>query len=498
MPANEQIQQAQGQSERFKEAGSLADLLEKAVKPRTEGARTAVYQGVQTLAEQALASVDLVSDDILKTINSMISELDRRMSEQLNLILHNENFQKLESAWRGLEHLVKNSETDEHLKIRVMPVGKTELAKTLKRYKGAQFDQSPVFKKLYEAEYGQFGGEPYGCIVGDYHFDHSAPDVELLGEMAKIAAATHAPFISGVDPAVLQMESWQDLQNPADLTKIIGTPEHAAWRSLRESEDAKYVGLAMPRFLSRLPYGEKTNPVESIAFEEETGGGDHSKYCWSNAAYAMAANINAAFKDYGWCTQIRGPESGGAVEELPCHTFPTIEGGTDMKCPTEIAITHRRSAELEKNGFMPLVHEKNTDRAVFFGAQSLQKPAKYDDKDAQANAELSARLPYLFASCRFSHYLQKMVYQMVGKQTSRGEIERFLNEWILNYVCENLETANDRQRAERPLAAANVTVEDMEGNPGYYQAKFHIKPHYQLEGMTVSMSLVSKVPAGQS
>src|SRR5690606_26639435 len=316
-------------------------------------------------------------------------------------ILHHPEFQQLESAWRGLSYLVNNTETDEMLKIRVFNISKAEVGKTLKKFKGTAWDQSPLFKKVYEEEYGQFGGEPFGCLVGDYYFDHTPPDVELLGEMAKVCAAAHTPFISASSPALMQMESWQELANPRDLTKIFTTPEYAAWRSLRESDDARYIGLAMPRFLARQPYGARTNPVEAFNFEEDTAGADHTKYAWANSAYAMAANINRSFKLYGWCSRIRGIESGGAVEGLPTHTFPTDDGGVNMNYPTEIAISDSREAELAKNGFMPLVHKKNSDFAAFIGAQSLQKPAEYDDPDATANANLAARLPYLFATCRF-------------------------------------------------------------------------------------------------
>ena len=304
----------------------------------------------------------------------------------------------------------------------------------MKRFKGTAWDQSPLFKKIYEEEYGSLGGEPYGCLVGDYYFDHTPPDVEMLGSMAQICAASHTPFIAAAAPTLMQMDTWQELMNPRDLTKIFQTPEYAAWRSLRESEDSRYIGLAMPRTLARLPYGAKTNPVEEFDFEEDTDGADHSKYIWANAAYAMAVNINRSFKLYGWCSRIRGVESGGMVERLPVHTFPTDDGGVDMKCPTEIAISDRREAELAKNGFMPLFHRKNSDFAAFIGAQSLQKPQEYDDPDATANANLAARLPYLFASCRFAHYLKCIVRDKIGSFKEREDMERWLNKWIMNYV----------------------------------------------------------------
>ena len=370
-------------------------LLQKEFRPQTDAAKSAIQQSVQTLAEQALVNTALVSTEVVKSVEAMIAEIDRRLTEQLNNVLHHPDFQQLEGAWRGLQYLVNNTETDEFLKIKVFNITKKDLHKTLRRFKGTAWDQSPIFKKVYEQEYGTFGGEPFGCIVGDYYFDQSPPDVELLSEMAKVSAAAHTPFIAGGSPSVMQMQSWQELANPRDLTKIFQTPEYAGWRSLREADDSRYVGLAMPRFLARLPYGAKTDPVEEFDFEEETEGADHTKYCWANSAYAMATNITRSFKLYGWCSRIRGIESGGAVEGLPVHTFPTDDGGIDMKCPTEIAITDRREAELAKNGFMPLVHRKNSDFAAFIGAQSLQKPIEYDDPDATANANLSnsASLP---------------------------------------------------------------------------------------------------------
>jgi len=477
------------------EGSDFASLLKKEFKPKTDEAKSAVEQAVQTLAQQALANTALRSTDAVRTIEAMIAALDKRLTEQVNKIIHHEDFQKLESAWRGLHYLVNNTETDEQLKIRVMNVSKQELGKTLKRYKGTAWDQSPLFKKLYEEEYGQFGGEPYGALVGDYHFDHTPPDVELLGELSKLAASAHAPFITGASPSVMQMESWQELANPRDLTKIFTTPEYAAWRSLRESDDARYLALCMPRFLARLPYGAKTSPVDEFDFEEDTAGATHANYSWANAAYAMAVNVNRSFKTYGWCSRIRGIESGGAVENLPTHSFPSDDGGVDMKCPTEIAISDRREAELSKNGFLSMIHRKNSDFAAFISGQSLQKPQEYDDPDATANAALAARLPYLFACNRFAHYLKCIVRDKVGSFRSRESMQNWLNEWILNYVDGDPANSSEDTKAKRPLAAAQVEVEEVEGAPGYYQSKFYLKPHYQLEGLTVSLRLVSKLPS---
>jgi type VI secretion system protein ImpC len=479
------------------EVNEFASLLNKEFKPQTDGAKSEIENAVKTLAQQALASSRLISTDVVQTINAMVAEIDKKLSEQINQIMHTAEFQQLESAWRGLHYLVSNSETDDQLKIRVMNVSKKDLHKTLKRYKGAAWDQSPVFKKLYEEEYGTLGGEPFGCLVGDYYFDHSPMDVELLGEMAKVAASAHAPFLAASSPTVFQMESWQELANPRDLTKIFSVPEYAGWRSLRETDDARYLGLCMPRFLARRPYGAKTNPVEEFNFEEDAASPDAKKYTWANAAYAMAVNINRSFKLYGWCSRIRGIESGGAVEGLPTHTFPTDDGGVDLKCPTEIAISDRREAELARNGFMPLIYKKNSDFAAFIGAQSLQKPATYDDPDATSNAALAARLPYLFATCRFAHYLKCIVRDKIGSFREAEDMQRWLQNWIIGYVDGDPSHSTEETKSRKPLSGAEVIVEPIEGNPGYYQSKFFLRPHYQLEGLTVSLRLVSKLPSAK-
>lgn len=472
-------------------------LLKKTFKPSTDARAEAINNAVQTLAAQALSNTALVSDDAVRSIEAIIAAIDKKLSEQVNLIMHHDDFRQLEGTWRGLHYMINNTETDETLKIRVLNISKKDLGKTLKKFKGTAWDQSPLFKKLYTEEYSQLGGSPYGCLMGDYQFDHSAPDVEVLSGMAQIAAAAHAPFIANGAPSVLGMDSWQQLADPRDLTKIFGTPDYAPWRSLRESEDSRYIGLCMPRTLARLPYGAKNNPVEDFDFEEDTAGADHNKFCWSSASYAMATNINRSFKMYGWCSTIRGVEGGGLVEGLPVHTFPTDDGGVDMKCPTEIAIDDRREAELAKSGFMPLLHRKNTDVAAFIGAQSLQKPQEYQDPDATANANLSARLPYLFATCRFAHYLKCIVRDKIGTFKDRAAMENYLKKWIFQYVDGDPANSSDAQKARKPLADAEVVVADVEGNPGYYSAKFFLRPHYQLEGLTVSLRLVSKLPSAK-
>jgi type VI secretion system protein ImpC len=476
------------------ETGSeFSQLLAREFKPKSDRAREAVESAVQTLAQQALAHTALISDDSLRSIDAMITAIDRKLTEQVNVIIHEEQFQQLEGAWRGLHHLINNTETDEMLKIKFFNISKKELGRTLKKFRGTAWDQSPIFKRIYEDEYGQLGGEPYGLLVGDYHFDHGPQDTQLLGDIAQTAAAAHAPFLAGAAPTVMQMESWSELSNPRDLTKIFQTPEYAAWRSLRESEDSRYIGLCMPRFLSRLPYGSKTEPVEEFSFEEDTEGADSCNYTWCNSAYAMATNITRAFKIYGWCSHIRGIESGGAVEGLPAHTFPGDDGGIVMKCPTEIAISDRREAELSKNGFLPLIFKKNSDFAAFIGGQSLQKPQEYDDPGATANANLSARLPYLFATCRFAHYLKCMIRDKIGGTKTKGQLQEWLQNWLNLYVDGSPNSSSEEYKASHPLAGAMVEIEDDEENPGYYRSKFFLMPHFQLEGLTVSLRLVARM-----
>ncbi len=473
----------------------LGELILREFHPRGPAQQLAVEQAVCALAEQALAHRVALPDDAYACIDAVIAAIDARLSEQIDLILHHPSFQQLESAWRGLHHLVSHSETDDTLRIRAIDLGKDELRRSLRRYKGVAWDQSPLFKRLYEDEYGQLGGQPYGCIVADYYFDHGAADVELLAAMARVAAAAHAPLLAGAAPSLLQMRSWQELANPRDLARITGNLDHAAWNSLRDTEDARYVGLVMPRFLARLPYGARSHPVDEFHFEESADGADHSHYVWANAVYALAVNINRSFRDYGWCSMIRGVESGGTVEGLACHAFPTDDGGFDIRCPTEIAISDRREAELARAGLIPLVHRKGTDHATFLGAQSLQRPQVYPDADATANAQLSARLPYLFASTRFAHYLKAIVRDKIGSFKEREDMQRWLNEWIMGYVDADPANSSQAAKARRPLAAAQVVVEPADGQPGYYSARFYLRPHYQLEGLTVSLRLVARLPA---
>ncbi|WNJ88323.1 type VI secretion system contractile sheath large subunit [Bosea sp. 685] len=485
----------QAEQTETRDVDEFASLLKQSFKPRSERAASEVENAVSTLVQQALADQSLVKDDVLDTIEEMIAQLDKKLSQQVNAIIHAPEFQQIESAWRGLNYLVMNSETDVTLKIRVMNVSKNELSRTLKLYPGAKWDQSPLFKKVYEQEFGQLGGEPYGCLVGDYYFSHLPQDVQLMRDLSKVAASAHAPFFAAAGPTLMGMDSWNELANPRDLGKIFDTPDYAAWRSLRDSDDSCYMGLCMPRVLSRLPYGAKSDPVEEFGFEEETDGHTGSNYAWMNASYAMAVNINRAFKEWGWCTRIRGVQSGGEVVNLPTHTFPSDDGGVDLKCPTEIAISDRREAELAKAGLIPLIHRKNSDKAAFIGAQSLYKPKKYDNNvDATASSNLRSRLPYMFAVSRFAHYLKCMVRDKVGATMEEDQLTTWLQEWINQYVDGAPKTSSEQTKARKPLAAASVQIRPDEENPGYYSARFLLRPHYQLEGMDVSLSLVSRLP----
>jgi type VI secretion system protein ImpC len=475
----------------------FAALLQREFKPNTDSKKSRIEQAVQTLAQQALSDSGVVGEDVFSTVDAMRAAIDRKLTEQVNAIIHHPDFQALESAWRGLNYLVMNTPTGKDLKIRVLNVSKDELRKMFRQYRDAAWDQSPLFKKIYEQEFGQLGGQPYGCFVCDFYFDHTPPDIELMKGLTKIGAAAHAPFIAASSPAILGMESWQELANPRDIAKQFDATDYMAWRSFRDMNDSRYMALTMPRFLGRQTYGAKSEPVEEFAFEEDTGGGAHDKHLWVNSAYALGVRITEAFKTFGWCTRIRGVESGGTVEGLPTAMFPTDDGEMDAKCPTEIAISDRREAELSKAGFMSLIHRKNTDQATFIGAQTVHAPKAYEDPAATANANLSARLPYLFASCRFAHYLKCIVRDWVGSTREAPQLERDLRSWVMQYVDGQPESSTEETKARKPLKDAGIEIIPDEENPGYYRGVFRFVPHYQFEGMDVSMSMVSRLPGGK-
>lgn len=492
MADESQVESAGGEA--VDELDDFSSLLKQNFKPRSDVAANEIENAVNTLVKEALSDQSVIKDDVIDTIDDIIAKLDQKLTEQVNEIIHNEEFQKLESAWRGLDYLVRNSETDTSLKINVYNASKNEVFRMMRSYRDAKWDQSPFFKQVYESEFGQLGGQPFGCLIGDYYFDHSPTDVNFLRDISKVAAAAHCPFLSAADSSLLNMDSFNELTNPRDIGKIFDTPDYAAWNSLRDGENARYLGLCMPRVLAREPYGSKSIPVEAFDFEEETDGHKGENYSWMNAAYAMAVNINRAHKEYGWTVRIRGVQSGGEVMNLPTHTFPTDDGSVDLKCPTEIAISDRREAELSKAGLLPLIHRKNTDKAAFIGGQSLYRPKKFDDAEATAADNLSSRLPYMFAVSRFGHYLKCMVRDKVGETMEQEQLQRWLQEWISNYVDPNPALSSPKEKARKPLADAKVDVFPDEENPGYYGARFFLRPHFQLEGMDVGMSLVSRLP----
>jgi type VI secretion system protein ImpC len=447
------------------------------------------------LAAQILARPGHAKLGVRALIETVNSEIDVALGEQLNHVLHHPDFQALESTWRGLHFLVRNVEADPQLKIRLFDISLRELSRTLRKFRGTAWDHSPIFQKIYEEEYGVLGGEPFGVLIGDYYFDHQPQSVQTLADISAVAAAAHVPFIAGASPSLMQMESWAELANPRDLTRIFQTPEYAAWRSLRLMEDARYLGLCMPRMLTRLPYGIAFDPVDDFAFEEEVEGPDTTGYAWTNSAFALGANLARSFTQYGWCTRIHGIETGGIVEDLPVLRFATADGETDTRCCTEIALNERRESELARVGLIPLMHRKNSDFAVFISAHSLQQPVEYEDPAATANAVMSARLPYLFASCRFAHYLKCLVRDKVGGTRSRGQLQNWLSDWLRDYIDYSPGTSSEEWKASHPLADAGVTLEEMPDRPGQYEAKFFLRPHYQLEGLTVALRLVSRMPA---
>jgi type VI secretion system protein ImpC len=446
---------------------------------------------LEQFVKQALSPEAVVSKDVVANIKYWIAEIDKKLSGQLNEIMHAEAFQKLEGTWRGLHYLVHQSETGTSLKIRVLNATKTDLKKDLE--KAVEFDQSTLFKKLYEEEYGQLGGEPYGLLIGDYEISRHPEDITLIKQLSNVAAAAHAPLISAASPALFNLESFTDLPNPRDLAKIFQGVEYAGWRSFRESEDSRYVALTLPHVLGRLPYGKDFKSVEEFDFEENVDGKENNQYLWMNAAWAYAARVTDSFAKYGWFAKTRGVEGGGVVEGLPVHTFKTDDGDVAMKCPTEIAISDRREFELSNLGFLPLLHAKNRDFAVFMGSQSAQKSKTYFDPAANSNAELSAKLNFLLCVSRFAHYLKVMARDKVGSNMEAKDCERWLNDWISNYVCDPT-VAGDETKAKRPLSDARVEVREVEGKPGWYEAVAYLRPHFQLEAIEASMRLVAEVP----
>jgi type VI secretion system protein ImpC len=490
--ASQKEKEAVVQTAEAPQEGSLLDkILTDGRMDRDDFQKERAKDMIGEFVGQVMAGTMTMSKNMDVTINSRIAEIDRLISAQLNEIMHHEDFQKLEGSWRGLHQMVMNSETSSQLKIRVMSVNKKDLLKDFER--ALEFDQSALFKKIYEDEYGTFGGAPYGALIGDYEFGNHPQDMALLEKLSQVAAASHAPFLSAASPDLFGWETFSEMTEVRDVSKIFDRTEYAKWRSFRESEDSRYVGLTLPHTLGRVPYGAATKPTETFRFEEDVDGTDHKKYLWSNAAYALGTRLTEAFAMHGWCVAIRGVEGGGLVDGLPTHTFATDEGEIAQKCPTEVAITDRREKEFSDNGFIPLVHCKGTDYAAFFATQSANKAKKYDTDSANANARLSTQLQYIFAVSRFAHYLKSMMRDKIGSFMSHTDCEKFLNRWISNYVTTDA-SAGQSIKAKYPLREARVDVAEIPGKPGCYRAVAFLRPHFQLDELSVSLRLVADLP----
>ena len=474
------------------QGGLLDQIIEESRVARSDSERARARDIIGELANQVLEGEVVVSDNLAASLDARIADLDRLISSQLSEIMHAPEFQALESAWTGLHYLCQQTSTGEHLKIKLMNASKRELIKDFKS--AIDFDQSALFKKVYEEEFGTFGGAPFGTLIGQFEFSRQPEDMYFVEQMSHVAAAAHAPFISSASPELFGLESHTELGKPRDLAKVFDTVEYAKWKSFREGEDSRYVGLTLPRFLGRLPY----NPIDGITtegfnFVEDVDGTDHSKYLWCNAAFAFAARLTAAFESYGWCAAVRGVEGGGLVEDLPTHIFRTDDGEVALKCPTEVAITDRREKELSDLGFMPLVHCKNSDYAAFFGAQSAQKAKKYDTDAANANASLSAQLQYIFAVCRIAHYMKAMMRDKIGSFAAASNVESYLQRWVDQYVTAD-DSASQETKAQFPLREASIEVSEVPGRPGVYRAVSFIRPHFQLDELSVSLRLVAELP----
>lgn len=489
---NMQAALAQSEVSSVNEASLLDSIVEKSKVAKSNTEHERAKDIIAELVNQVLEGTVVVSDNLSATLDARVAELDALISDQLSAVMHAKEFQQLESSWRGLHYLCQQTSTGPLLKIKLLNCSKKELVRDFKS--AIDFDQSTLFKKVYEEEFGTFGGAPFGALIGDFELGRQPEDMYFVEQMSHIAAAAHAPFIASAGAELLGLESFTDLGKPRDMAKVFDTIEYAKWKSFREAEDSRYVGLTLPRYLGRLPYNPKDGTtVEGFNFVEDVDGTDHNKYLWCNAAWAFGARLTQAFENFGWCAAIRGVEGGGLVEDLPTHTFKTDDGEVALKCPTEIAITDRREKELSDLGFIPLVHCKNTDYAAFFGAQSAQKAKKYNTDSANANAVLSAQLQYIFAVSRVAHYLKAMMRDKIGSFASVQNVEDFLNRWIAQYVLLD-DNATQELKAQFPLREASIQVAEVPGKPGAYRAVAFLRPHFQLDELSVSLRLVAELP----
>lgn len=470
----------------------LNQVIDNTQAIRRESERERMKSQLNHFLAEVLAGSVVVSSDLIGSIEQRITAIDELLSQQVSLIIHAPEFQKRESSWLGLHKLVQSSVT-ENTQVRLLQCTKQELVKDFKS--ASDFDQSMLFKCVYESEYGTFGGIPFSAFVGDFQFDNTPQDINLLEQISHVAAAAHAPFLSAIAPGMLSMKDFSELPRPRDLAKLFDTTDYARWRSFRLNDDSRYIGLTLPRVLGRMPYGTKHIPAETFIFEEQIREDDAgSDYLWVNSAWELAGRIIESFEEYGWCASIRGVEGGGLVKSLPAYNYVSGNGERAMQCPTQVAISDRREKELSDLGFIPLVYCKGTDYGAFFAVQSINKPRLYNSEEANANARLSSQLPYILATSRFAHYLKSIVRDKVGSFMSRVECEVYLQNWIMQYVVAS-DAAGPETKARYPLREAKVEVFEVPGLPGTYRAVAWLKPHYQLEGLSMSLRLVADLPS---
>ncbi len=484
-------QKEEVQAEAAEESLLDAILQETRLKPTDEGYPVA-KRGVEALLAELIAPGKEAVPVSKALIDDMIAEIDQKLSRQLDEILHHPDFQKLESAWRGLKLLVDRTDFRENIKVEILNVSKEDL---LEDFEDApEITQSGLYRIVYTGEYGTFGGQPYGAMIGNYYFGPGPQDVKLLQYIASVAAMSHAPFIASAGPEFFGLESFQGLPNLKDLQSVFEGPQYIKWNSFRESEDARYVGLTLPRFLLRLPYGPDTQPVKAFNYQEDVSS-SHESYLWGNTAYAFATRLTDSFARYRWCPNIIGPQSGGAVEDLPLHQYQAM-GEIQTKIPTEVLISERREYELSEQGFIALTMRKGSDNACFFSANSVQK-AKFfgiskEGKEAELNYRLGTQLPYIFIISRLAHYIKVIQRENIGSWKERTDLERELNNWIRQYVAD-MDNPAPGVRSRRPLRQAQITVEDVEGEPGWYKVGIKVRPHFKYMGAFFTLSLVGKL-----
>ena len=489
--ADEQ-QQSSGAATTTVGTSLLDELLSEAKVTPDQETYAIARQGVESFITEVLSSSDKYRKIDKAAVDVMIAEIDERLSKQINAIMHHTEFQKLESSWRGLKYLIDNVNFRENVRVEVLNVSKSDLLDDFED--SPEIPKSGLYRTVYSAEYGTFGGKPFGLMIANYDFGPGPQDTQLLTNVASVAAMSHCPFISNASPEFFGEDSFEPLPKLKDLQSLFEGPQYARWHAFRESEDARYVGLCMPRFLLRLPYGEKTIPVKSFNFNEEVVG-NHDAYLWGHASIALASRVADSFAKYRWCPNIIGPQAGGAVEDLPLHQYPAM-GEIQTKIPTEIQLTERREYELSEQGFIGLVFRKDSNNAAFFSANSCQKAKIYADteegKASELNYRLGTQLPYMFVITRLSHYLKVMQREQIGTWKERGDLERELNNWLRQYIAD-MENPAPAVRSRKPLRAAKIIVEDVPGQPGWYRSTIQVRPHFKYMGASFTLSLVGKL-----